>query len=69
MGLLFLKGRLLVNFSWLASALTRLDINPIEQAWDKLDRALSQVKHKPATKEELLFQLQLHWDNVYQMKI
>ena len=34
-----------------------------------LGRAVSQVNPKPATKEELLLDLQVQWGNIHQMKI
>ena len=45
------------------------DRTPIENAWDMLDRAASQVNPKQATKEELLLDLHVQWDNIHQMKI
>ena len=45
------------------------DLYPIEEAWAMLGRAVSQVNPKPATKEELLLDLQVLWGNIHQLGI
>ena len=62
----YLETETIVRMDWPSRS---LDLNPIEHAWDMLQRAISNRHRLPDTRGELIQALHEEWQRILQMSL